>query len=309
MFQISLISEHSTLPDQQSDLDTLKNDLLNNLELQIVDSVDTMMATTVGYIKLSQQMMGDTIICHEDNNVSYQLLHGIHMTETDDYKHNLIATLLAGEPIYGNAVLIRVDAGQDLYGFSESITIDNLANLVFSKMNFTGYKLNASTGTHEKYLFAKDPLELCDENTRSQYKGLCMNILGMQLIMFVNTSTITGQVNTLASIMCRRVVNDDVYIIIKDMKEKYINMTDGTFDKLIAIMSDYNCNLKLTEVEENTIDGRKNKIINSFTYLEERYEKFVAEHQQFTYIDTVKLDKVVKNPLNANIGVNNASSS
>jgi len=271
--------------------DKIKKDIENLIEKVTVNH-ENMMEEIVKIINLKEYEIGDTSLCHEDNNFIYQICHmrRKYKDSKEIKKENLncLATTLttSKETIYQNAVLLCSRINEDSTCTPENIEINDIVNLLYKKFVHVGLLVEPNKVTEVK--FRKSPFENLKNENIEDYRYSDREIFGLKLY-------INGQLDPKPNILNKKMtklyglhkVYGKVILIAKTHDYNVTDINKELFNKLLSICEGpmENRVLSKNELSNRKIEQNNNtsKIMNCLNIIEKRYSKYVESNIKNTH--------------------------
>jgi hypothetical protein len=242
-------------------------------------SLDNMMELIVNVIKLDSKMIGDTVVCFENEKYVFQLCH-LNMEDngqknSPDDINTLASTLtLGGQIVYKNCVLLCsqiTDAGTCApTSISEGMILELLKNKMRHKC-----MLLKTDGTTEELTFVRDPMETV--NNAKDYQWMELPFMKHNLIMYLQNNPVTDTVNKLATkLVGTDRVHGDCVLVSKSAENEYLNVDKELLDKFLKLSEGPVSSRQLRE-EEKESDKKINGLpiaMNRSCVLERRLQTY-----------------------------------
>ncbi|ARF09779.1 hypothetical protein Indivirus_3_28 [Indivirus ILV1] len=245
----------------------LKNDLLEHVELQET-TFDNMMDLIVTQIGLTPELIGDSQTCYETNQNIYQVCFvGYDTNSCKDKELNKIATYLNGDSVYGTAVLINSKIGDTYTCLPDSVNMDELTDIVYSKFVHKGIFIPMDEKKEiVEYEYFNHPLEYFEttENNYFKYKLIETTFIGFHLGFFyeVNSDTINKRATRM--IGTQKIFGN--VVLLNKLPHEFQDIDKSLFKKL----SDLSYGV-LDQRELTTSENRENEKVNNLPVVMNRY--------------------------------------
>jgi hypothetical protein len=261
-------------------IEKIKNDITEYVEFIDVSNTQEMMTKIVELVGLKEDQVGCTSLCHEDNNLVYQLCHFKDLI-TNNKKENLscLATTLttSKETVYNNSVLICSRIIEDNKCVPYSINMDDLCNLIYNKFVHKGIFLEADNSITE-FKFRYSPFEKMMEEEIKNHQWVEVTIAGFVIKLYVEVIPKPDKINKLATkIKGDSYIKGNVYMTIESHDFNFMNFTKEILKKVLLTCEGPLDNRKLREGEGELKNRKKDKdnviVMNSLCVLEKRYKE------------------------------------
>ena len=263
----------------------IKKDLEKLVEIREVTQ-NTMMENIIEVLKLTTHHVADSALCYEDDKNVYQLCN-MRLLDTNNSNgkgnFNCLGTLLTTtkETIYGDSVLIKSKITEDNTCIDDSIDIDDIVNLYYSKIVHKTVSINAD-GEISELLFRKSPFENMDKDMLNNYRYIDHNILGFVFQMHIEVIPTKDKVNKKMTILKgNSIIKGNVILLLKTHEYNFLDIDKKLLKKILCLCEG---SIKGREISEDEKQNRKefnNKIIvmNPFCILEKRYKKYCENNK------------------------------
>ena len=267
----------------------LTENIMPYLEIKEILFQD-MMDTIVTTINLTPEEIGATETVFETDKHIYQLCFlgkpgGIHVpqqgnndAETKD--NNNIGKILCGEQINGNCVLIKSKINDNLICSPDSVNIDELCQIIYSKFVHIGVFVPENNNESlVEFDYFDHPIEyynITDQDDYDNYEIKNVNFLEFDLSVVVKKDTITNNINKrMTRLFGDQIIYGDVIIISKATHE-YYDLTKNMLHKLLLVAHGPLRDRKLNdnEISENRTINDLPMVMNKYIILEERYKDY-----------------------------------
>ena len=262
LFKIALIKknydENLVNPDKKSLGDSL------NKYTEFFETNDLMKALT-RILKLDETSFPDTEICHESSNHIYQVVHLPMRNKTGTLdSFNQLGSMIMSDQVHGDCVVIKMRVKKDRTCEEDTITPEDLIEILFSHTHPTLLKI-----TQDGYVSETDFSEIMSSKV---YSPIDINCFGFNLICWVTINfegePINKKVTRLAG---NKFILGDAFIVNR-FKSGYTSFTKLDFKKLDKIcwvpFDD-----RIIDQGEKTLNG-KIRVFNRYTVIKEAKEKF-----------------------------------
>lgn len=258
-----------------TNIDLLKNDILECTQIKTVKFCD-MMETIVMDIGLTQDLMGETPIIHENFTNIYQLcMVGTDKNLASQDNLNGLVTYILNEKTYGNAVFINSKISENKTCIPDNSTLDDLANILFSKFVHKAICIPMmSSEDIIEYEYLNNPLEYfnCPESEYENYESNEFSLCEFKLCLFSKKQS-DQQINKRATCLIgNRKIYGNVVLFMKT-DNGFCDIDKMTFDKLLKVSRGPINKRTLTE-QETQGGGKLNNlpiVSNKYSILENRY--------------------------------------
>ena len=266
MYKIALIK-----PNNLTITDPHTNPINNFIELIDV-GFQNMMEIIVDKIDLKNDGIGETVICHEDADNIYQLCYldpKPNNKEESENTFNAIASYLVRKDVHGPAVLINSHIMENGICGTDTLSMHDIIDLLFKKMNHIGIKLRCD-GEIEEFTFTDLPLT---EEELEQYLVMEHHILKFNLLIYVKKRPLNTINKNATKLLGTGKLADDVFIVAKITETEYINLTLEIMDQLLVICEGPVPSRQLTaqEIKTNEKINDLPVIKNAHYILKKRY--------------------------------------
>ena len=246
---------------------------------------EDMMELLVTEIGLTQDEVGESPVCYETATHVYQICYVGKDIKKEDVTQevvnpnnkpkNNIASYLFGDDVYGPAVFLCSQIGQNNTCLPADATIQDLVNILRSKFIHVGLFISADNKLPVKeYEYQKHPLDYytTDENQYFKYKLVETEFLGFSLALFKEVDHVNNIVNKIATRIMGKKIFGDVVMLTKTPHE-FHDLTYDIYNKIskLAYGPLKKRELLPDEKVENQKSGELPKVITRYFVLEKRY--------------------------------------
>lgn len=251
----------------------IKNECNNFIHIKNV-SVENMMETIVIDIKMSSDVIGDTISCYEDDIYVYQMCYVQH---TDNIEKNGVASYLCYDNriIYGNVAIIKYKINDDYVCENNSIIFDDIINIINKKYIHKGVKITLDNKIIP-FEYKKHPLESIDKP--DNYLSADIVILSQQYVFFIENEPENDKTNEIATRLAgNNLIKGNVIIVSLATTNIYSDTDINTIKKLSKVLYGKINNRELSgiELKNREKDDNNNFIVmNHHTILNRRYKLY-----------------------------------
>ena len=213
---------------------------------------DTLMHDIVTNIDMSDTIMGETQICHENEHHVYQLCY----TKNKSTDINHISTFLIDNGDIVNKGGVFISSKIDKLSHQcvpDSVCLDDIVDVLYSKFVHKAVKVGINV---EEYEFKNNLLE--NVANKESYVFSQMQIYNFNLVVFYKKDAdVDDKINKFATRLSGSVIYGDVYIasIVSEQSVKFDDLSKETFDKLLDNSYGPICYRALDESE--SIDGTR----------------------------------------------------
>lgn len=257
-------------------------------EIQTIQP-EQLMELVVDITGMDQNTIGDTAILYEDERWMYQMcylsMQDNQMPETRPF--NSLATLLMGDPegkkIHGRVLILRSEIGADHTCKQDSVTLDNISELVRWRLLHRGVKIRTD-GSLEPVEFKTDPVE--NETDPKNWAVTDISFFGLTVMIFLQLVPDETNLNHYAStLLGSRMVDGDVIIAHPVANNKYGDLGVEDVRLLLKAGAGPIASRQLTEEEGKRGEMAENglpKVHNGYRNLRSRC-KFPIEEREPMY--------------------------
>lgn len=260
MFDICLINKNLLTG---FDIDSIEEIMDKNTKIIKTDR-DSFFNTVDEYLNLNKDVVADTQICFETKRYIYQLIHVPPTIEKLPQNEDLnsLGSMMLTEPVYGNCVVIKLKVESDQTCSWDSISADNIRDIIRSTMNHKAVKIYAD-GRVEDKMFYLDPHELLT----STMAPVEFSLFGYNLLMYVDINYDGLSLNRLASRLAGNFFALGDVIVVNRFRYSYGDITKDEIEALdeLSWIEYKNREIKNTDKKDAEQDNKKTKIHNRFT--------------------------------------------
>jgi hypothetical protein len=243
----------------------LLNDIQEFIELKTIIS-DDLMYTIVTSTGLTYELIGSSPICFETSTNTFQACYTAK--EDDPEPTNKLCSYLIGESVYGNAVLINSKINVDKTYSVDSVTVNNIVDILHSKFIHKGIYLGSEIIEFDYFDHPIEYYNLTTDEEFDKYKMHEFTFMGLGLCLIHEIDS-TQPINKRATrLLGNRKINGDVLLISKSANE----FNDLNLD-LYSVIND----LSFGYLEKRNLTDEENKEDNS-TVAMNRYSVLQNRH-------------------------------
>jgi len=275
MFTIALIKKNqidTTILKNLSEQEMVEY-ISTNIEL-IEILHDDLMVFIYNTLNLSEELIGNTTIISENEEYIYQACN-INMSDNagvdEEDNINSIASELAGKvKLYGPVILLCSKVTENGTCVDESITLENIAHILYDKLNHKAVRINVD-GEVSEIIYKDSPVE----NYANKYKYIELPVLKFNLLIYVEIEPEENRVNKKATRLAGKYkINGSVMIASTNESKEFDSIDKDTVERLLDLS--YNPGLLVLseeDQEETKLDGLP-VINNKYRILLKKYEGF-----------------------------------
>lgn len=246
-----------------------------------------MMDAIITTINLTPDEIGATETVYETRSHVYQLCflgkHGIQVPQEDNTNEtnniNNLGRILCGEKINGNCVLIKSKINNNYICSPDSVEIDDLIQIVYSKFVHIG--IFVPEDKEEKLVefdYFDHPIEyynITNYDDYDNYEIKNINFIEFDLCIIVNKDNNNNINKRITRLISDQIIYGDVIIILKSTHE-YYDLTKDILEKLLVVAHGplQDRKLKDNEIAENKKINNLPIVVNKYIILEERYKQY-----------------------------------
>lgn len=197
------------------------------------DSIDSdiLMDHVVEQIELKEELLGDTLTIFETDKLIYQLIHVEYDNDTvkiHNPKKNIIASYLTNQNIYGRAIVLSSKIVENHTCVLDSISIDELFNILYGKLIHTGIFIDSINGKCTQFDFLEHPVEYLESDPLNydNYEQAEVFLFGMIVAIFYSKVANNENVNKKATCLLgnRKIMGNVVVFAKSDHEFQNINL-------------------------------------------------------------------------------------
>lgn len=265
----------------QEKFNKFKEDVLPYFDIITID-FSIMMDKITEIIELNPTLLGHSPVIYETATNIYQVCYVDSKDNSNinkDTDVNIIGSCLIGEEIYGKAVVVNSMITAEKTCEPDTMTLDNIVDILYSKFVHKGIHISASQVVTE-FTYLCHPIEyynISNQSDYDNYKIINVDLLDFELCVVVEINPKNKVVNKRATrLVGTEIVYSEVLIISKGTHE-YFDLNLQVYEKLnelsygdISMRSaDYKSEKEASDMVEKM--DNKNSIENKYVGLERAY--------------------------------------
>ena len=247
-----------------------------------------MMDTIVTTINLTPAEIGATETILETSSHIYQLCflgkQGIQVPQEENNDTvttdiNNLGRFLIGEKINGNCVIIKSKINDNYICSPDSVDIDELVQIVYSKFVHTGvFVPEDKDGKLVEFDYFDHPIEyynIINQDEYDDYEIKNINFIEFDLCTVVKKDNSINVNKRITRLFGDQIIYGDVIIISKSTHE-YYDLTINVLEKLLLVAHGLLQDRKLNDneiIEDKKINDLP-MVMNKYIILEERYKQY-----------------------------------
>ena len=247
----------------------LENDISKLIELKTI-SHEIMMETIVLSIGLTHDTLGNSPIFHETSENIYQLCYvGNDEIINKTLPKNSICSYLTGENVDTTTVIINSHIGLNKTYEPDSITVNDIVNILYSKFIHKGIHLSYNNSPIE-FNYFDHPIEyynIKNEEDFNLYKAHEFTFMGIELCMIIETNP-TNNINKKATrLLGTHKINGNVLLIVKSSNE-FLDLSLDLYNQMNDLAFGP---LHLRELKDDEKTEDTSIALNKFSVLKNRH--------------------------------------
>lgn len=256
MISIATVYPNNLLFDRTKyycNLPLLANDISGFIRITTIDPTELMEAV-ITEMGLTPESIGASPICQETENNIYQVCHtqekDENLTQTKAIPNpNQMAGYLINDTIGNKCVLINSKISPDKTCIPDSITLDDISKILYSKFFHTGVCIKTD-GTTTEFIYGDHPLEYYKLQTydEEKYKIKEFEFVSLGLCAIIDTTS-TDINKIMTRIIGTEVILGDALLISK-IPEAYHDLNLTLFAKINQLSYGPTSHRILTEDEK-----------------------------------------------------------
>jgi hypothetical protein len=299
-FSVAIIKPNEFNFNDSNTIIDVKNNISNYIKFAEVSNDEEMMSVVVNTLEMTENLLGDTFTCYENESYVYQIcyLTNVNVSDnncflTNEKINNISSYLNHGKhAINGNCILIKTKISDDNLGINCTVTIDDISTILYKRIAHTCVHL--SPNSEKEFIFSSDPFEVFQNTNIKNIKCLDIKYLNLTFSVYFELEPSINKINEKASLFINKgPVYGNVVIALKvfgeingieDGSEDFIDLDLKLFNKIFVVMNNKDFENKLTNNEH--VDKKNNSkiIMNSHMIIEKRYNKCLDSYLQRTFI-------------------------
>ena len=267
-----------------NNINKLQEDITPFIEIKTIIFQD-MMESIITLIGLTPELIGHTPTCFETSKNIFQLCfvgtenNNSPSTENNNSPstENNICDFLSGEKVFGNSVFINSLIGPNSTCIPDSITLETITNILYSKFVHKGIYINTDDNEIPiEFDYFNHPIEyynISTENSFENYKIIDINFLEFNLCAIIEINPIDDIINKqITRIYGKQKINGNVILISKNTYE-YHDLPLDLYKKIINLSYGSLKSRELTDDEKKDKESENNLpiVMNKYTILENRH--------------------------------------
>lgn len=254
--------------------DNLEEDIEDYVQIFDADDSYEGMQCIIEKCKFDNKDLLHTTIIYESSNCVYYMIHNI-----DNVTNNInkIAMYLTKNRfnIYGSVGIIKEQIINNNTIISK-IKFNDILEIYHNSLVFKGIKISEKNIIDE-FTYILNPIDWMKPDDSQNFKFFEYEIFDKILMVFIELYPKNDIFNYNGSVLLQKKTNGTVYVAlrtkiddIKQIENIYENLDKTLMDKLIAILS-----VNQDEIKENDSEKNNMKIMNFYTILEKRYNNYL----------------------------------